>query len=74
MAQHADAPSHRTSLAYDYLMLAWIESARGETARAREAASELRRLMPALAEEDRRELDGPFEELQAKLRLHAGAR
>ena len=72
--QHAVTPGHRTSLAYDYLMLAWIEMARGETGRAREAASGLLRLMPALADEDKRELDGPFEELQAKLRLHAGAR
>jgi tetratricopeptide (TPR) repeat protein len=70
--QHAGASGHRTNLAYDYLMLAWIEIARGETGRARKAASELLRLMPTLAEVDRRAIEGPFEDLQAKLRLHAG--
>jgi len=74
VAQHAVAPDHRTNLAYDYLMLARIEMARGETARARKAASELLVLMPTLADEDRRALGGPFEELRAKLGLRAGAR
>jgi Flp pilus assembly protein TadD len=73
-AQHAVAPAHRTNLAYDYLMLARVEMARGETASARKAASELLGLMPALADEDRRALDGPFAELRAKLGLRAGAR
>ncbi len=72
-AQHSVVSGHRTNLAYDYLMLARVELARGETARARNAAKELQRMLPALSTEDQAAIEGPFEELRSELGLRADA-
>jgi hypothetical protein len=69
IGQHSVVPEHRVNLAYDYLMLARVASARGDGAVARRAATELLGLLPRLGDEDRRVLTPPTEELKTKVGL-----
>jgi tetratricopeptide (TPR) repeat protein len=69
VAQHSVVAEHRVNLAYDYLMLARVESARGDRAAAQRATAELLNLLPKLPDLDRQALQSAAEELKTTVGL-----